>query len=203
MEEQLDIFGKGGKSKGLPDNVLKYLPDVFTAQESIALLEKFISTIEWEERVVTMYGKKIVTPRLTAWYGENGKNYSYSGNRFNPLPWTGELLYIKERIEPLSGVSFNSVLLNYYRDGNDSVAWHSDNETELGTQPVIGSVSFGHVRRFDIRKKNDHLQKYSIRLESGSLLLMQGDLQQNWEHRIAKSVNPMNARVNLTFRIIH
>lgn len=202
MVEQLDMFGQEGKTPGLPENILKYFPELFSKKESSAFLDKFITTIEWEQRVVTMYGKKVATPRLTAWYGEHGKNYAYSGNRFNPLPWTKELLEIKKRIEPLAGVTFNSVLLNYYRHGHDSVAWHSDNETELGTQPVIGSVSLGQVRRFDIRQKNNHQQKYSIRPESGSLLLMTGDLQQNWEHRIPKSQSVMGARVNLTFRII-
>jgi alkylated DNA repair dioxygenase AlkB len=203
MEEQLNLFGHAGKSKGLPKDVLDYFPGLFSTIESTAFLTKFITTIPWEQRIVSMYGKKIITPRLTAWYGEEEKNYAYSGNRFQPLPWTRELIDIKERVEPLSGVRFNSVLLNYYRDGNDSVAWHSDNETELGKQPVIASVSFGQVRRFDIRNKKEHQQKYSVRLEEGSLLLMKGDLQQNWEHRIAKSVTPMKARVNLTFRIIH
>lgn len=203
VKEQLKMFGQEGKNQGLPPNILKYFPELFSNKECIAFLDKFITTIEWEQRVVTMYGKKVATPRLTAWYGENGKNYSYSGTRFNPLPWTQELFEIKERIEPLAGVTFNSVLLNYYRDGNDSVAWHSDNETELGAQPVIGSVSFGQVRRFDIRQKNDHQQKYSLQLHNGSLLLMTGDLQQYWEHTIPKSKSAMGARVNLTFRIIH
>ena len=203
MEEQLSLFGHQGKSIGLPEDVLKYIPGLFDPEESAGFLETFIAGIPWEQRIVTMYGKKIITPRLTAWYGEKEKNYAYSGNLFQPRPWTRELLDIKEKVEPFSGVRFNSVLLNYYRDGNDSVAWHSDNETELGKQPVIASVSFGQVRRFDVRHKKDHQQKYSVRLEEGSLLLMKGDLQQNWEHRIAKSVTPMKARINLTFRIIH
>jgi len=94
-------------------------------------------------------------------------------------------------------------LLNYYRDGNDSVAWHSDNEDELGKHPVVASVTFGQVRSFDIRNKKDHSQKYSVKLEDGSYLLMKGDLQENWEHRIPKSTKPMKERVNLTFRVIH
>jgi alkylated DNA repair dioxygenase AlkB len=149
-----------------------------------------------------MYSKQVITPRLTAWYGDANKDYSFSGNKFHPLPWTKELLEIKEKIEPIVGIRFNSVLLNYYRDGNDSVAWHSDNEAELGRQPVIASVSFGQVRRFDIRHKLGHKQKYAVKLENGSLLILKGDLQQNWEHRIAKSATPMHPRVNLTFRVI-
>lgn len=200
--EQLSFFDDAGQSKGLPTELLDYRPALFTVKESQAYLQTFINTIAWEQRTITMYGKSMMTPRLTAWYGDTGKNYAYSGNKFNPHPWTTELLEIKKRIEPLAGVTFNSVLLNYYRNGNDSVAWHSDNETELGLQPIIASVTFGQVRSFDIRHKQNHGEKYSVRLENGSLLLMKGNLQQHWEHRIAKSAGIMQPRVNLTFRII-
>lgn len=189
-------------STGLPEDLLAYTPELFTTAESASYLQKFITTIPWEQRTVMMYGKPVITPRLTAWFGDTGKNYAYTGTRFQPNPWTPELLTIKARIEPLARVHFNSVLLNYYRDGNDSVAWHSDNETELGKQPIIASVSFGQVRRFDIRHKKDHDRKYAVRLENGSMLLMKGDLQQHWEHRIAKSTTPLKPRINLTFRII-
>lgn len=200
--EQLTMFGEAGKSAGLPADVLNYIPNVFTHNESQHYLTEFINAVQWEQRVVNMYGNALLTPRLTAWYGDPKKDYAYSGNRFSPLPWTPSLLQIKQKIEPLAGAQFNSVLLNYYRDGNDSVAWHSDNEQELGKQPIIGSVSFGQVRRFDIRHKLHHDRKYAVRLEEGSLLIMKGELQQHWEHRIAKSKEPMKARVNLTFRII-
>lgn len=200
--EQLSFFGDAGQSKSIPEDLLDYHANVFNAEESQTLLQTFIDTIAWEQRTINMYGKSIVTPRLTAWYGDNGKNYAYSGSKFNPLPWTSELLDVKKRIELLAGVNFNSVLLNYYRNGTDSVAWHSDNETELGLHPIIASVSFGQVRSFDIRLKQNHAEKYSIRLESGSLLLMKGGLQQYWEHRIAKLKSIIKPRVNLTFRII-
>jgi alkylated DNA repair dioxygenase AlkB len=200
--EQMTLFGQAGKSVGLPETVLQYIPGLFTEGECESILAKLVSSVPWEQRSVSMYGKQIVTPRLTAWYGDEKKTYAYSGSKFHPLPWTPELLAIRDRIMPFIGTSFNSVLLNYYRDGNDSVAWHSDNERELGPQPIIGSVSFGQVRSFDIRRKDDHAKKFSVRLEPGSLLVMKGDLQQNWEHRIAKSKIPMGARVNLTFRVI-
>jgi alkylated DNA repair dioxygenase AlkB len=200
--DQLNMFGESGASTGLPENLLAYTPGLFSESESAHYLEKFMATIPWEQRTVMMYGKPIITPRLTAWFGDTGKNYAYTGARFQPHPWTPELLDIKARIEPLAHIHFNSVLLNYYRDGNDSVAWHSDNETELGKQPLIASVSFGQVRRFDVRHKKDHDRKYAIRLENGSMLLMKGDLQQHWEHRIAKSTTPLKPRINLTFRII-
>ena len=149
-----------------------------------------------------MYGKMVKTPRLTAWYGDQNKEYIFSGTRHKPISWTRELLMIKTRIESVAGVTFNSVLLNYYRNANDSVAWHSDDEYELGVNPVIASVSFGQVRRFDIRHKQVRERKYSIYLENGSLLIMKGDLQHHWVHQIPKSAKAMNARVNLTFRMI-
>jgi alkylated DNA repair dioxygenase AlkB len=115
------------------------------------------------------------------------------------MPWTLELQAIREKIEPLAGARFNTVLLNYYRDGNDSVAWHSDKESIMGSQPIIASISFGQVRSFDIRNKADHKKRHSVLLEHGSFLLMKAGLQGNWGHRIAKSAKPMRPRINLTF----
>jgi alkylated DNA repair dioxygenase AlkB len=200
--EQLSFFAEAGQSKGLPTELLDYRPGIFTAEESEVLMRKFISEMPWQQRIVKMYDKHLLTPRLTVWVGDPGTIYSFSAEIYDPLPWTEELQMIRERVEALSGIKFNSVLLNYYRDGNDSVAWHSDNENELGKNPVVASVTFGQVRSFDIRNKTDHTQKYSVRLENGSYLLMQGDLQENWEHRIAKSTKPMKERINLTFRVI-
>jgi alkylated DNA repair dioxygenase AlkB len=197
--EQLSIFGEAGQSLGLPKEVLDYRPGLFAEEESTSFLQTFIQSVPWEQRVLSMYGKQVTTPRLTAWFGDTDKDYSFSGNKFHPLPWTKELLEIKKRIEPIAGTRFNSVLLNYYRNGNDSVAWHSDNEVELGRQPLIASVSFGQVRRFDIRYKQDHQQKYAIKLENGSLLLMKGDLQQNWEHRIVNRRNLCYQGLTLPF----
>ena len=200
--EQLTIFPEVGQTKGIPRELLDYHPDLFNAEESEFLLNKFIKDAPWQQKLVNMYDKMVITPRLTAWYA-NKETYDYTSLRKStPLPWTPELLMIKERVEAITGTTFNSVLLNYYRNGNDSVAWHSDNEKALGTHPVIASVSFGQVRCFDIRNKVDHSEKYGIRLESGALMIMKGDLQQNWEHRIAKSLKPMKARVNLTFRVV-
>lgn len=196
------MFKEAGQSAGLPEELLAYHPDLFSEQESSYLLNKFIAESPWQQKVVKMYDKQVITPRLSAWYAD-AETYDYTSlRRSAPNSWTPELLMIKAKVEPLAGVTFNSVLLNYYRDGNDSVAWHSDNEKALGTHPVIASVSFGQVRCFDIRNKKDHSEKYSIRLESGALMIMKGDLQQNWEHRIAKSIKPMQPRINLTFRVV-
>jgi len=192
--EQLCFFPEAGQSKGLPKEMLEYMPGLFSKEESDYLLEKFIREAPWKQRVQKMWDKDVLTPRLTAWYGDRLEEYT--------IPWTPELLMIKAKVEPLAGVTFNSVLLNYYRDGNDSVAWHSDKENVLGKRPVIASVSFGQVRSFDIRSKTDHSEQYSVRLEHGSFLLMKAGLQEVFEHRIAKSVKPMKARVNLTFRVV-
>ena len=200
--EQLSFFAEAGLGKGLPTDLLDYRPGIFTAGESEYLMQKLIAEMPWQQRIMKMYDKMVLTPRLTVWVGDEGTDYSFSVEKHNPLPLTKELLLIKHRIEPLAGVKFNSVLLNYYRDGNDSVAWHSDNENVLGKQPIVASVTFGQVRSFDIRNKKDHAQKYSVKLESGSYLLMKGGLQEDWEHRIAKSTKPLNRRLNLTFRII-
>ncbi|RYZ99096.1 MAG: alpha-ketoglutarate-dependent dioxygenase AlkB [Sphingobacteriaceae bacterium] len=200
--EQLSFFAETGQSKGLPTELLAYTPALFDKAESDHLLNKFISEANWKQSVQKMYDKEVLTPRLTAWYGDLGTDYSTTGKVLNPTPWTPELFMIKIKVEQLSGTIFNSVLLNYYRDGNDSVAWHSDRESVLGKNPVIASVSFGQVRSFDIRNKTDHTEKYSVRLEHGSFLLMKAGLQENWEHRIAKSTKLMKARVNLTFRVV-
>lgn len=202
MIEQLSLFKEAGQSVGLPKELLEYHPDCFSVQEADSLLEKFIRKTPWQQKVVSMYDKQVVTLRLTAWYAD-AQTYDYTSlRRSAPNEWTPELLMIKARVEGIAGVRFNSVLLNYYRDGNDSVAWHSDNEKALGRHPVIASVSFGQVRCFDIRSKADHREKYSILLESGALMIMKGDLQVDWEHRVAKSVKVMRPRVNLTFRLV-
>lgn len=192
--DQLSFFPEAGQSKGLPEELLEYTPGLFDRVESDYLLLKFIKECPWKQRLQRMWDKEIPTPRLTAWYGAKMEEQL--------VPWTQELLMIKAKVESLAGVEFNSVLLNYYRDGNDSVAWHSDKENILGKRPVIASVSFGQVRSFDIRNKADHREHYSVRLEHGSFLLMKAGLQEAFEHRIAKSIKPMGARVNLTFRAI-
>jgi len=142
-------------------------------------------------------------PRLIAWYGDSGGDYTYSGIRLQPLPWTGDLLNIKEHIEAIAKAKFNSVLLNYYRDNRDSMGFHSDDEPELGTQPTIASLSLGQERTFVLKHRtNQTLKPVRIRLASGSVLLMKGATQKNWKHAIDKEAKPCGPRVNLTFRQI-
>ena len=200
--EQFKLFNTGGPNTSLPKDILEYRPEFFNATESNELLQLLLDTTPWKQESQQMYGRIVKTPRLTAWYGDESSYYQFSGSKFTPFKWTPELLKIKARIEPAAGVIFNSVLLNYYRNGNDSVGWHSDDEPELGTNPLIASVNFGQERRFDIRNKADHHLKYSVMLENGSLLIMKGDLQHQWDHQIAKSLKISKPRINLTFRVI-
>lgn len=200
--EQLSFFAEAGQSKGLPVELLEYYPGFIDQTLSDELLQKLIEVTPWQQRMQKMYDKEVITPRLTAWYGDP-EVYDYASlTESKPNYWTPELLMIKEKVEQVAGIRFNSVLLNYYRDANDSVAWHSDKENILGRNPVIASVSFGQVRSFDIRNKQCHAEKYSVRLEHGSFLLMKAGLKEHWEHRIAKSTKPMKARINLTFRMV-
>jgi len=186
----------------LYSHLLQYYPSAFTSPESNELFIRLTESINWRQESIFIYGRKVLTPRLTAWYGDPGAVYKYSGVAFDPLPWTEELLLIKSKAEALAGTQFNSVLLNLYRDGNDSMGWHSDDEPELGRDPVIASVNFGEARRFDLRLKADHKQKQHILLEDGSVLVMKGDLQHHWQHQVAKSARVINPRINLTFRMI-
>ena len=193
--EQLCFFPEAGQSKNLPKEMLEYIPGFIEQATSDKLLSQFIRETPWKQTTQKLWDKEYLTPRLTCWYGDAQRIAGI-------LPWTPELQNIREQAEAIAGISFNSVLLNYYRDGNDSVAWHSDKESIMGSQPVIASVSLGQVRSFDIRKKTNHKEHYSIRLEHGSFLLMKAGLQEAFEHRIAKSTKPMKARINLTFRLV-
>ena len=163
------------------------------------VLARLIAETEWREESITLWGKQYLQPRLTAWHGE--ARYTYSGLTLDPQPWTALQLAIKSAVEAVSGHRFNSLLLNYYRDGRDSMGMHSDDEAELGPQPVIASFSVGQVRTFILRHKRTK-ETLKLDLPSGCLLLMQGETQRNWLHGINKSAREMGPRVNLTFRII-
>lgn len=178
-----------------------YIPDFYSREKANNFLKAFIEVIEWNQESMNMYGKQVLFPRLTAWYGENDKPYSFSGITLQPKPWSKELLEIKKDIEPLSKVVFNSVLLNRYRDGKDSISWHTDAEKELGENPVIASVNFGAERVFQLRHMETK-EKIEIVLKHGSLLIMQGELQHYWQHQVPKTKKVNSERINLTFRVI-
>lgn len=173
----------------------------FAPKDCDGLFERLTHETDWKQESIRVPGKRVPLPRLTAWYGDEGTRYRWSGIVQQPTPWTPLLLAIKEPIEAAAQTTFNSVLLNLYRSEHDSVSWHSDDEPELGD--VIASVSFGATRRFDFKHVDDPKQRLSIQLTPGSLLIMAGETQRHWKHRIPKATTPHAARINLTFRTIH
>jgi len=186
----------------LPDADIIFYPFCLGAQESDRLFIELHQTIQWQHEQITMYGRSVMQPRLTAWYGDQGKSYTYSGLTMQPLPWTATLLNLKAEVDAIANVVFNSVLLNLYRNGDDSMGWHSDDEPELGQNPTIASVSLGGTRRFLLRHRFEKGLKHELELTPGSLLLMQGTTQHYWQHHIPKTKRPVSPRINLTFRII-
>ena len=185
----------------LPDADLEYRSEFYDGAEAGELFEQILQETDWRQDTLTVYGKQHVTPRLTCWMGESWMDYTYSNHTMTAVPWSATLLSIKDKIERECGNSFNSVLLNYYRDGQDSNGWHSDDEPELGQRPCIASLSLGAARDFHLRHKRDKSLKHSINLEHGSLLMMRGNTQSHWQHHIPKRAN-VGARINLTFRTI-
>ncbi len=192
---------------------LRLYPHLFSASESERFLDDLKREVDWKSERITMFGRSCPLPRLTAWYGDPGARYRYSGLSLEAVGWTPTLLRIKSRIEAVATSSFNSVMLNYYRDGQDSVSWHSDDEPELGRDPVIGSVSFGSERPFQLRHRADHAavpasihaparNRLTLNLPSGSYLEMGAGMQRNWVHRLPKRPRLTEERINLTFRTI-
>jgi alkylated DNA repair dioxygenase AlkB len=186
----------------MPDAEVLFYPGFFSAMESQQLFETLARAIHWAEQSITIYGKSVKVPRLVAWYGDAGKSYTYSGTTMHPEPWIPALLTMKARIEAVAGVTFNTVLLNYYRNEQDSMGWHSDDERELGRNPVIASVSLGATRSFQFKHKRNTELRQRVDLTSGSLLLMRGATQHFWKHQIPKTKQPLDPRINLTFRMV-
>jgi alkylated DNA repair dioxygenase AlkB len=186
----------------LPEAEVCLCPAFFSAARADRLLQELRDTTAWQQETIKFYGKSIDVPRLTAWYGDEGTSYIYSGIKNVPLPWTPALLEVKRAVEPPCGVVFNSVLVNRYRTGKDSVSWHADDEPEFGEQPVIASVSFGGTRTFQLKHKKRKGLKASVELTHGSLLIMRGGTQANWLHQIPKTAQPVVERLNLTFRLL-
>ena len=182
-----------------------FMEHFLTIKEANFYLKELTEKLAWQQGEIMMFGKKVLEPRLTAWYGDAGKSYTYSGKKQEPMPWYESLLNLKNRIEATPSVfaRFNSVLCNYYRNGTDSMGYHADDEKELGIDPVIASVNLGETRRFLFRQKHDKSHKFELLLTHGSLLIMQGAMQHHWQHAIPKEPKKTNSRLNLTFRWIH
>lgn len=206
MSNQLSLdFSQGIELQqfSIPDAELILYPFCFPKQESDVIFQTLLTEVEWRQDKIKLYGKETNIPRLTAWYGDLGRSYTYSNITMNPIPWTPVLFSIKNRVEEIVKISFNSVLINLYRYGKDGVAWHSDDEPELGKNPIIASVSFGGERKFQLRHRfNKALEKVAFNLTHGSLLIMKGKTQEYWQHQIPKTAKPVMARINLTFRTI-
>jgi len=197
----MDLFASPSILAPIPieDGELALLPQLDLPLPNAEVLARLIGETAWRAETVTVFGKRHLQPRLTAWHGE--ARYTYSGLTLEPLPFTPLLQLIRSAVEAATGRHFNSVLLNYYRNERDSMGMHSDDEPELGPQPAIASVSFGATRGFILRHKRTR-QTLKLDLTDGSLLFMAGALQQHWLHGVNKQVRPLGPRVNLTFRHI-
>ena len=181
------------------DGLVTYEPDFLHVDEADALLAFLREEIPWSQDAMTLFGRRVAFPRLTAWYGDPDAVYTYSGLRNEPRPWTPLLQSLRERLVARTGVPFNSVLLNFYRDGADAMGWHADDERELGVQPTIASLSVGGERPFQLRHRRDG-ETIALPLAHGSLLVMSGQTQHAWVHRLPKQRRVHAPRINLTYR---
>jgi alkylated DNA repair dioxygenase AlkB len=197
----MDLFSLDAGLQPIPieDGELALLPQLPLPMSNAEVFARLLDETAWRHESVVVYGKRHLQPRLTAWHGEAG--YTYSGLHLAPLPMTPLLAQLRSAVEAATGHRYNSVLLNYYRDGADSMGMHSDDEAELGPRPAIASLSYGATRTFFLRHKRSK-RTLKFDLADGNLLLMAGALQQNWLHGINKTVKPIGPRLNLTFRYI-
>ena len=183
------------------DGVALYFGKIFNSTLADKFYQRLLIEIEWKHDEAMMFGKKIVTKRKVAWYGEKEFDYTYSKITKKAMPWTKELFFLKELIEHKTGEQFNSCLLNLYHSGDEGMAWHSDGEKDLKKNGAVGSLSFGAERKFLFKHKKTK-QTVSVYLEKGSLLVMKGTTQINWLHRLPPTKKVKKPRINLTFRII-
>ena len=205
--EQLSLFDNPAtcapEAIHIPDGRLELYPHAFDNSQASAYYQRLATDVEWQQDTITLFGQSQPLPRLTAWYGDPERSYVYSGIAMEPTPWTPLLREIKTQVETLAGLPFNSVLLNFYRTGQDGVSWHADDEPELKPDYPIASVSFGGTRRFLLKHKTDPtIAKVELALTTGSVLLMLDTTQQYWLHQVPKTKKPVNPRINLTFRFI-
>lgn len=193
------------------DNILPYdgiLNDygvIFDETDADGYFQALYHSIPWRHDVVKLYGKTITTARQMAWYGEDNVAYSYSGTTHIALPWCAPLLHIKAAIEAqlaaVSPITFNACLANLYQHGGQGMAWHSDDEPSLGSQPIIASLSLGAPRKFVMRHKICH-HKMALMLRHGQLIVMRGNTQSHWQHALMKTTKIDQPRINLTFRLM-
>jgi alkylated DNA repair dioxygenase AlkB len=200
------MTGNSGMSslENLDPGLFAYFPDFLSGPKADRMLACLWRELEWSQREITLFGRRVTQPRLVAWYGDPAAVYSYSGLTLEPLPWHPLLRHLKDRIERFSGGRFNAVLANAYRDGRDSMGWHSDDEKELGARPLIASLSLGAPRRFLLRPKRQGAippgPSVGLTLEHGSLLQMRGESQQRFQHALPRTRRKTGLRINLTYR---
>ena len=199
-----DLFGASRRLEPLaiPDGELLFMHGFYPPDECASLLAALLEQTPWRQERIEVWGKVHDQPRLTSWHGDSGTDYTYSGVTLATCPWTPLLSRLRSDIEEATGHRYNSVLLNLYRDEHDGVGWHSDNERELGRLPVIASLSLGETRSFRLRHRERRHAPVDIDLTDGSLLLMAGATQRNWQHAIPKERREKGPRINLTFRHI-
>ena len=183
------------------EGIVNYYGKLMSASEANAMAQALLDRIEWRNDEAVIYGKRIITKRKVAWYGEKAFSYTYSNTTKTALPWTPELLFLKNLAEKHSGETYNSCLLNLYHDGSEGMAWHSDGEKDLRKNGAIASLSFGAERKFCFKHKKSG-EKIDVFLEAGSLLVMKGETQTHWLHRLPPSTKVHQPRINLTFRTI-
>ena len=179
------------------DGVVRLIPAAIAPADADRLFRALQAGITWQQQEATVMGRRVRLPRLTAWYGEAG--YVYSGVRHAAAPWTPDLLQLKDVAEAIAEAPFNSVLLNLYRDGRDSVSWHADDEPGLGPAPLIASLSLGAARRFQLRHRATR-ETIEVELGHGAGLVMAGATQRSWRHQVPKTARLVGPRINLTFR---
>ena len=198
------------ESLDLPDADVRFAPAWLAPDEADALFAALREQVQWEVHRLRMYGRDIDSSRLSSWIGDPGTGYVYSRVRFQPNPWPPALAALRARVDAAAGVAMNSVLANLYRDGDDAMGWHADDEPELGPRPVIASLSLGAPRRFVFRRRPPRgtktraadLARHELELKPGSLLVMSGDTQRHWHHALPRTARPIGPRINLTFRRI-
>lgn len=185
-----------------PAGKVHYWPCAVPELRSEEVFERLRRDLDWRQLPVRMFGRAIPQPRLTDFRADQGVCYRYSGLALEASPWSADLAWMRQIVQERTGHRFNSVLCNLYRDGRDYMGWHADDEPELGPEPVIASLSFGACRRFLIKSRSGQGRQLEFKLESGSLLVMSGDLQHHWVHQLPRALGVHEARINLTFRNI-
>lgn len=196
----MDLFAEQGEWITINNGLLYWHPQFLNLQRSEQYFQQLKSELNWQQEHITLFGKSVLQPRLQTWLGD--AVYTYSGLTMHPQPWTSAVLDLKAQCEQQAQTRFNSVLGNLYRDGEDYMGWHQDNERELGHQPVIASLSFGVTRQFVFKHKTTK-EKIAFQLTPGSLLIMAGETQQYWQHALPKTKRVNEPRINLTFRYIN